>query len=124
MTKSNPFSHLNKITSEQDYWKQHKEYKIKIKKLTKNFKLYFKNPADFISQFEILLKEMVYIGIINQQQSDEHLKKVLEGMNAYPEMKEKLHSQLEKLKNKIIKKKLKQEKKQEKKQENKQQSKQ
>ena len=60
---------LKKITSEDEYWKQHKIYKKSMNKLFRKGFKYLTNPLGFIDEIEQLLAEMEFIGLVSPEWS-------------------------------------------------------
>ena len=82
------FKELKRISTEEEYWKKHKEYKKKIARLMRKSYKFIKDPQRFIDEFENLLAEMEFIGLVSSSWSQGQRERLYREMAKPEEFKE------------------------------------
>lgn len=89
------------ITTETQYWEEHKKFKKKINHLAKNIKKLMKNPKEFIEEYENLMDEGVKTQVISKEYATQ-MKTTLQKELASPtKFKIFAEEKIRKLKNKF-----------------------
>lgn len=79
---------FKQVTSEEEYWKEHKQMKKRINKLfRKSFKFLYK-PNDFIDEYENILAEYTFKGVVSDEWADSQRKRLYNELNKPEEFKE------------------------------------
>lgn len=72
---------LSFVTNEVDYWKRHKYYTRKLKKLRRNYREYIYYPDKYIKDFEIIINNMYSEGVISLENANEVREKLMKDLN-------------------------------------------
>lgn len=72
---------LSFVTNEIDYWKRHKYYMRKIKKLKRNYREYIYYPDKYIRDFEEVVNNMYSEGVISLENANEIREKLFNDLN-------------------------------------------
>lgn len=94
---------IKEVTSETEYWEQHKIYKKKLRRITKNILKLMSDPEGFIKDFETTLREMLSYGILNSEQIEKIRFDIYTDINSNANLRSKIHGKLEKIKSKFRK---------------------
>lgn len=79
---------FKQVSSEEEYWKEHKAMKKRINKLfRKSYKFLYK-PNDFIDEYENILAEYTFKGVVSDEWSDYQRKRLYNELNKPEEFKE------------------------------------
>lgn len=89
------------ITSEKEYWEEHKKFKKKLNNIIKNVKLLVKNPAQYIKDFEDLMNEGVETEVISKEYAEQQKSKLQKELASPTKFKIFAEEKLRKLKNKF-----------------------
>lgn len=74
--------------TEEEYWKLHKEYSKKMRKLRNSALKFIKNPHNYFKEFEILLNEMLKDEIVTSEWVQEQKVRFYKEMNSPSEFKD------------------------------------
>lgn len=79
---------FKQVSTEEEYWKEHKAMKKRINKLfRKSFKFMYK-PSDFINEYENILAEYTFKGVVSDEWADKQRKRLYKELNHPEEFKE------------------------------------
>lgn len=92
------------VDNEKEYWRVHKIFKREMNKFYKDIFKMFKNPTEYINDFEELLNEGVRIGIIEQEFKEKKMIQLYDELASPSKFKEDVRNKIEKFKAKLVKK--------------------
>ncbi len=92
---------LKRIETEEEYWKKHKEYKKKINKLFRKSYKFLTDPLGFVNEFENILAEMEFIGLVSMEWTQGQRERLYREMNKPSEFKQWIIDSRENIRNKF-----------------------
>lgn len=94
---------IKEVTSEDEYWRVHKKYKRKLKKLSLNLKRFMFYPDEYIDEFEKNMSEMLAYGILNIEQVNEYRLQLYNELNYPSKFRNWIYNKMDSVKGKVNK---------------------
>lgn len=92
---------LKRVETENEFWTEFKKYKKKINKLMRKSYKFFGEPKEFIEQFENILAEMVFVGVVTEEWAQGQRERLYRELNKPEEFKDWVDEGKKKIKEKF-----------------------